>query len=88
MKSASSIFESLESKNRELWGGHSSILVDFTHVLGGLGLGMLLHPALGGRSKPLGYLLVILSTALHLHALSQKRSTVQQVRDRLEEFTR
>jgi hypothetical protein len=54
--------------------GHSRVLEDVTHVIGGIGLGMLLYPALRHRSKALAYILVLLSTALHFYADTVKPS--------------
>jgi len=58
----------VERRNRELWEGHSRVLADATHVLGGLGLGLLLHPTKRGATRPVGWALVLLSTAVHIYA--------------------
>lgn len=58
----------LEARNREIWEGHPRMLEDITHVLGGIGLGLLLYPVLRRQSKLLAYSLVLISTGLHLYA--------------------
>lgn len=62
------MLERLERRNREIWEGHPRMLEDVTHVLGGIGLGLLLYPVLRGRIKVLGYACLLISTALHFYA--------------------
>jgi hypothetical protein len=62
------MFERLERRNREVWEGHSRILEDVTHVIGGIGVGLLLYPILRRQAKPLAWSLLLLSTALHAYA--------------------
>jgi hypothetical protein len=58
----------IEQMNRDIWSGHSRLLQDVTHVVGGIGLGMLLSPRSLDQGRPLGMSLVVLSTVLHLYA--------------------
>jgi hypothetical protein len=58
----------LEKRNRKMWKGHSHMLEDATHVIGGAGLGLLLYPSVRRRSRSLAYGLLVLSTALHVYA--------------------
>ena len=58
----------LEQRNREIWEGHSRILEDVTHTLGGIGLGLVLYPATRRSYKAIGYTLLLASTALHFYA--------------------
>lgn len=77
----------LEQRNREIWQGRSDVLQDVTHTIGGVGVGFLLYPVVRGRSKTIGWLLVILSAALHLYADSSESMSDEegeQVRERLE----
>ncbi len=65
----------IDKRNQALWRGHSSLLEDATHVLGGVGIGLLLQPAVrgarksgGGRTKSVGWSLIAMSTAMHVYA--------------------
>jgi hypothetical protein len=83
----------LEQRNREVWAGHSRTLADLTHVIGGAGIGLLLHPAMRRRSKPVGWSLVLLSTALHFYADVVKQRSMQPrqpagLRDRVRQALR
>lgn len=63
----------IEERNREIWSGQPTMLEDVTHVLGGIGFGLLIHPILKGKVKPVGWALVLLSTAVHFYADASKR---------------
>jgi hypothetical protein len=62
------MLERIEQRTREIWEGHPRILEDVTHVIGGIGLGMLLYPVLRHQSKPLAFTLILLSAGLHVYA--------------------
>jgi hypothetical protein len=62
------MLKQVEKRNRKVWKGHSAVLQDTTHVIGGAGLGMLLHPSMEKQSKRLAVALLLLSTALHVYA--------------------
>jgi hypothetical protein len=62
------MLKEIEQRNQEIWAGHSRMLEDMTHVIGGIGIGILLYPALRCQQKPLGYTLLLISTALHCYA--------------------
>jgi hypothetical protein len=62
----------IEQINDGVWKGHSRILQDVTHLIGGIGLGMLVSATSTGRGRPLGISLVLLSTALHVYAATVK----------------
>ena len=62
----------IERLNDDVWKGHSRVLQDVTHVIGGIGLGMLVSAASAGRGRPLGLSLVVLSTVLHVYAATVK----------------
>jgi hypothetical protein len=62
------ILNRIGRRNDEVWEGHSRVLEDLTHTLGGAGVGLVLYPAVRRRSKALGWSLILLSTALHLYA--------------------
>jgi hypothetical protein len=62
----------IEQMNRDVWKGHSRILQEVTHVVGGIGVGMLMSSKSTGQSKPLAYSLVLLATALHVYAAMVK----------------
>jgi uncharacterized membrane protein len=66
------MLKQIERMNSGVWSGHSRLLQVLTHVIGGIGLGMLMSPRPYGDGKPLGYSLVLLSTALHVYAAAVK----------------
>jgi len=65
------IVQRLEQRNREIWRDHSTFLEDITHVVGGVGIGLLLSPVLR-KAKPVGWAMVLASTALHFYADTNK----------------
>jgi len=67
-KKGKPMLREIEQRNQEIWEGHSRMLEDVTHVMGGIGIGILLYPALRCQHKPLAYTLLLLSTALHCYA--------------------
>ncbi len=64
----------VEQRNRKIWSGHPTILEDVTHVLSGIGLALLLYPLLEGKVKPVGWAMILVSTAIHLYADTNKGS--------------
>jgi hypothetical protein len=74
MRKERPMLERLEERNREVWSGHSTILEDVTHVVGGIGVGMLLYPTLARRAKSLGWAMLLVSTAMHFYADLRKPS--------------
>lgn len=62
------MLDRLEEMNRLIWEGHTRVLEDTTHVIGGIGLGLLAYPLAGERARPLAALMIGLSAALHLYA--------------------
>ncbi len=58
----------LDKRNQALWQGYSSLVEDVTHVVGGIGIGLLLQPALRSQTKSIGWSMVGLSTAVHIYA--------------------
>lgn len=62
------MLQRLEERNREIWEGHPRMLQDIAHVLGGVGLGLLLYPVLLRASKSIGYTMLLLSTGAHFYA--------------------
>ena len=58
----------LDKRNQALWQGYPSVVEDVTHVVGGIGIGLLLQPALRARTKSIGWSMVALSTAMHIYA--------------------
>jgi hypothetical protein len=57
-----------EDRNRAIWEGHTFLFQDFTHTLGGFGLGFLLSSAAGERARTLGFAFLGLSALLHVYA--------------------
>ena len=64
------MLEQIEKADRQMWEGHSRVLEDVTHMLGGVGLGLLAYSALRKNARPVGYALMGLSVLLHLYALT------------------
>jgi hypothetical protein len=58
----------LNQRNEAIWEGHPRVLEDLTHVIGGIGLGLLLYPIVRQRTKLIGYSMLLMSTALHFYA--------------------
>ena len=63
----------IEEANRRVWEGHSHKFEDMTHVIGGIGFGLLMYSAVEKQARPLGVALVALSAALHLYAYATSR---------------
>lgn len=72
------MLERMERRNRQVWEGHPRSFEDFTHVLGGVGLGLLLYGLVRPSARRLGWLMVGLSAALHVYAATHKPSVAQQ----------
>jgi hypothetical protein len=66
------MWKDVQALNEEVWEGHSHTFEDVTHLLGGVGLGMLLCTALRERRRLTGFALVLLSALLHLYAYIAK----------------
>lgn len=58
----------LEALDRGVWQGHSHVLEDVAHTLGGLGLHLLVFPRMARQPRAVGYALIGLSALLHLYA--------------------
>jgi hypothetical protein len=71
----------IEQRNQEIWKGHSTILSDATHVIGGIGLGLLLYPVLERRAKSLGWMMTLISSAMHFYADLVKPTEAGSQRD-------
>lgn len=61
------MFNTLEELDRSVWDGRH-VLEDVTHVLGGVGVGLLVYSAVARWARPLGYALMGLSVLLHGYA--------------------
>jgi hypothetical protein len=72
------MLDRLESLDDQIWNGHSRVFEDVTHVVGGLGIGLLVGAPPSTAKRPLGFALLVVSTILHLYALA----TAQQRRSR------
>lgn len=64
------MFQYLEKLNEEVWAGHSTVLEDATHAVGGIGVGLLVCSTLSGSRKTVGLVLIAASIALHLYAMA------------------
>jgi hypothetical protein len=71
--------QELEARNREIWQGHSRSFEDVTHAIGGIGLGFLAYGYVRPNARPLGYLLLGISLALHVVAAAYKPNPIEQV---------
>jgi hypothetical protein len=58
----------LDELDRQVWDGRH-MLEDVTHVLGGIGVGLLVYSRVARWARPLGFALLGLSALLHLYAL-------------------
>lgn len=67
------VIDYLEAMNDQVWAGHSRMLEDATHALGGIGIGLVACSAFDGSTRNAGYALMALSGALHLYALLTAR---------------
>lgn len=77
----------IEERNRRIWEGYSHTLEDVTHTLGGIGLGLLLHPVARERAKTIGWALAVLSVAIHVYADLVKPTGARLI-GRMEEVAR
>ena len=68
------MIEKVENAERSLWEGHTHVLEDATHMLGGVGLGLLLYSRLPREARNIGFALVGVSLLMHLYALMTARS--------------
>ncbi len=64
--------QALNGLNEQVWEGHSHTFEDVTHLLGGVGFGLLLCSALRERNRPIGFALIGLATLLHVYAYIAK----------------
>jgi len=56
-----------------IWEGHSRAFEDLTHVVAGVGMGLIACSGVGGDKRPAGFALVMLAAALHLYAFLTAR---------------
>ena len=67
------MLERIAERNERVWAGHSRLFEDSTHVIAGVGFGLLVCPSLGRSNRGVGIALVALSTALHVYAMATAR---------------
>lgn len=70
------MLERIVRRNDEIWAGHGRVFEDATHVVGGIGIGLLMCSSLGGSSRRLGFAMVAISAALHGYAFATAQRTV------------
>ncbi len=70
------MLEDFVRSNDRIWAGHSRTFEDVTHTVGGIGIGLLLCPALRGSNRGAGFGLIALSAALHLYAYATARQRI------------
>ena len=75
-RSFEELMSPLEEMDRQVWERHSRVLEDVTHVLGGVGLGLLAYSAIARWARPIGAVFVGLSFLLHLYAFVTSRPAV------------
>ena len=68
------MIEQVESAERSLWEGHTHVLEDVTHMVGGVGLGLLLYSSVPRDARNIGFVLVAASLLMHLYALMTART--------------
>lgn len=68
------MLEQVENAERSVWGSHTHLLEDTTHVVGGIGLGLLLYSVLPKEARNVGFGLLALSALGHVYALTTSRS--------------
>ncbi|TAK31736.1 MAG: hypothetical protein EPO21_16805 [Chloroflexota bacterium] len=68
------MLERLESADSRVWEGHTRVLEDATHMLGGIGAGLLLYSVLPQKARNIGVGLLGVSFLMHLYAFTTSRS--------------
>lgn len=51
------------------WSGHSRLFEDTTHVIGGIGIGLVVGSKDRASNRRYGWIFLVVSAALHLYAL-------------------
>ncbi len=76
------MLERMERRNRAIWEGHYRVFEDVTHVIGGMGIALILSPLFRRQAKPIGFSLVALSGMLHAYAFMNRsgRSIAESLR--------
>lgn len=67
------MLERIAERNERVWAGHSRLLEDSTHAIGGIGIGLLACSPLRQSTRGVGVALLALSAALHVYALATAR---------------
>lgn len=67
------MLEHLNSLQDRYWSGHSRVFEDATHVIGGVGIGLLAASKDSGTNRRIGFVFLVVSAALHLYAMMTAR---------------